>query len=86
MKKINFGNDKNIISNNLKRIRSERKLTQGELAARMQTLGVNLDQQMISKIEKNTRIVTDYELICFCQALGVGVNEMLRDFYDKLKG
>ena len=46
----------------------------------MQTLGVNLDQQMISKIEKNTRIVTDYELICFCQALGVGVNEMLRDF------
>lgn len=86
MKKINFGNDKNIISNSLKRIRLERKLTQGELAAKMQTLGTSMDQQMISKIEKNARIVTDYELACFCRVLGVGVNEILQDFYDKLKG
>ena len=77
MKKINFGNDKNIISNSLKRIRSERKLTQGELAARMQTLGVNLDQQMISKIEKNNRIVTDYEVVCFAKALHVTVLYLL---------
>lgn len=37
----------------------------------------NMDQQMISKIENNSRIVTDYELACFCQILGVDVNELL---------
>lgn len=83
MKKIIFGNDKNIISKNLKLKRLEKKLTQDELAAKMQTLGVNIDQQMISKIEKNARIVTDYELVCFCRALDVNIIEMLEDFYDK---
>lgn len=83
MKKIIFGNDKNIISSSLKRMRIERGLTQDELAAKMQTLGVNMDQQMISKIENNSRIVTDYELACFCHLLGVGVDEILQDFCIK---
>ena len=51
----------------------------------MQTLDINIDQQMISKIENNARIVTDYELACFCRVLDVDVNEMLKDFYDNLK-
>lgn len=55
-------------------------LTQSDLAARMQTLNVNIDQQMISKIEKNQRQVTDYELACFCKCLSVEPNEILKDF------
>lgn len=51
----------------------------------MKTYNVNLDQQMISKIENNTRIVTDYELVCFCQVLEVDVNTMLQNFYNNLK-
>lgn len=81
MKKILFGNNKNIISNNLKYYRTKNKLTQQDLAAKMQVLGVNLDQQMISKIENNTRFVTDYELTCFCEVLKVDVKDMLGDFY-----
>ena len=77
MKKITFGNDKNIINKKLKSIRIKRNLTQYELAAKMQTLD--------SKIENNARIVTDYELACFCRVLDVDVNEMLKDFYDNLK-
>ena len=49
----------------------------------MQTLDINIDQQMISKIENNARIVTDYELACLCQVLRVTVNDMLRDFYNE---
>ena len=85
MKKITFVNDKNIINKKLKSIRIKRNLTQYELAAKMQTLDINIDQQMISKIENNARIVTDYELACFCRVLDVDVNEMLKDFYDNLK-
>ena len=77
MKKIIFGNNKNIIGKNLKSIRKEKHLTQCDLAAKMQIYNINMDQQMISKIENNSRIVTDYELVCFCQILGVDVNELL---------
>ena len=85
MKKISFGDNKNVINDNLKAIRQERNLTQSELAAKMKTYNVNLDQQMISKIENNTRIVTDYELVRFCQVLEVDVNTMLQNFYNNLK-
>lgn len=81
MKKILFNNNKNVISNALKINRIKQKLTQSQLAAKMQTMGVNIDQQMISKIENNTRFVTDYELACFCTILDVRLDEMLEDFY-----
>lgn len=56
--------------------REEHKISQQELAIKMQTLGVNIDQQAISKIELDKRIVTDYELVCLCKILGVEVNDL----------
>ncbi len=79
MKQIIFGEYKNIIGKNLIKIRKEKKVSQSELAARMQALNVNIDQQMISKIEKNLRQVTDYEFVCLCICLKVSYNEMLKD-------
>lgn len=61
MKQITFGGNKNVIGKRLSVLRKEKGITQSDLAARMQTLNVNIDQQMISKIEKNQRQVTDYE-------------------------
>ena len=43
-------------------------------------MNVNIDQQMISKIENNKRIVTDYELVCFSRILEVEPEELLSDF------
>lgn len=82
MKKIIYGDRKNIIGESLKSLRLEKQLTQEELAAKMQTYNNNIDQQMISKIENNARIVTDYELVCFSLALNVSVQELLQHFYD----
>ncbi len=79
MKKIQFQGNKNIVHDCLHRWREARGLSQGELAARMQVLGVNLDQQMVSRIERNERIVTDYELICFCKVLGVTGDELMEN-------
>ena len=58
MKKILFDNHKNVISKRLQEFRKAKGLSQSQLAAKMQTMGVNLDQQMISKIEHNARFVT----------------------------
>ena len=82
MKKILFYENKNIISEQLRLARIKCKLSQTELAAKMQTMNVNIDQQMISKIENNARIVTDYELACFCKILNISEKELLRDFYE----
>ena len=82
MKKIEYNDQKNVIHAQLKKARIAAALSQSQLAAKMQTMGLNIDQQMISKIENNNRIVTDYELACLCSILGVEQKEMLRDFYD----
>ena len=83
MKKIEFNDNKNIIYKQLKIARIKAGLTQNQLAAKMQLLNVNIDQQMISKIENNMRIVTDYEFACFCKVLQVAEKELLKDC-DKL--
>lgn len=85
MKKILFDNNKNVTSHSLKLYRVKNNLTQSQLAAKMQALGVNIDQQMISRIEKNLRFVTDYELACFCRILNVSPADMLSEFYDEYK-
>ena len=86
MKKTEFSGNRNIISKQLKIARVKMGLTQNQLASRMQLLNINIDQQMISKIENNRRIVTDYELACFCKILSASEKEMLKDFlYSTLK-
>ena len=80
MKKISFNDNKNAISEALRLHRLKNRLTQQQLASKMQVLGANMDQQMISKIESNNRIVTDYVLACFCHILKVQPNELLEPF------
>ena len=80
MKQIQYYGNKNIISSRVRELRNQRGLSQEQLAARMQTMNCNIDQQMISKIEKNNRQVTDFELACLCMCLEITPNEMLKDF------
>ena len=77
MKKICYYDNKNIISKNLKKLREEKGLSQSNLAAKLQVMNINIDQQMISKIEKNNRQVTDYELACICKCLSLTPNDLL---------
>ena len=80
MKQIQYYGNKNIISSRVRELRNQRGLSQEQLAARMQTMNCNIDQQMISKIEKNNRQVTDFELAGLCKCLEITPNEMLKDF------
>lgn len=81
MKKLSFNDNKNVIHQSLRRFRELRGLSQAQLAAKLQTMDVNIDQQMISKIERNQRLVTDYELACLCRILNVTEQDLLADFY-----
>ena len=82
MKKVKFEGNTNIISRNLKEIRVSKNISQQELAAKLQTLNVSMDQQMISKIEKNLRQVNDYELLAICKCLEVTPEELTNGIFE----
>lgn len=85
MKKIALHGSKNVIHAQLRRYRELRKLTQDQVAAKLQVMGVNIDQQALSRIEHNKRMVTDYEFACLCQVLQVSERDLLADFLNILE-
>ncbi len=80
MKQITFYDNKNITGSLVYQERLKQNISQTELAAKMQVLNINIDQQMISKIEKNQRQVTDYEMIGLCICLNINPNVFINEF------
>ena len=69
MKIYDYNGKKNISGDRIR----EKRLSQTDLAARMQIRGVIIERDSISRIEIGTRFVPDYELPIFAQVLGVSV-------------
>ncbi|WP_074042298.1 helix-turn-helix domain-containing protein [Desnuesiella massiliensis] len=67
---------KNITGKRIKKLRRYKKVTQLQLAARLNLLGIDFDQTTISKIENQTRVLLDYEIKAIAQALGVDINDL----------
>lgn len=63
--------DKNICGADIERLRKERGIKQKALVAQMQVLGVDINPSSLSKLEGQTRIVTDYELKAIAQIFDV---------------
>ena len=59
------------------RYRLGNKISQTELAARLQDLGVNVDPSAISRIENQERHLSDIELVAIAQVLGVPLANLL---------
>lgn len=78
MKIYDFGGTKNISGDRIHQARTTMRLSQANLAARMQINGVIIEREAISKIETGNRFVTDYELLIFAKVLGVSI-EWLTD-------
>ena len=77
MKIYGFDDKFNICGENIRLIRLKKKVTQTDLAARLQVRGVQLNQNSICRIEKGRRVVADYELLIIADALGVSVTDLL---------
>lgn len=71
MKIYDFNGKKNICGERVHEARRRLKLSQAELAARLQVAGVNIERDSVSRIEIGTRFVADYELLALSQALSV---------------
>ncbi len=55
-------NGKNLIGERLKLLRKEANLSQRDLAQKLQLIGIDMDKNVITRIETNQRYVTDFEL------------------------
>lgn len=77
MKIYDYHGLKNITGERIRQARVVKKLSQDELAARMQLNSVILERAAISRIETGDRFVTDYELLVFAEVLGVTTDWLL---------
>ena len=73
MKIYDFDGEKNISGDRIHQARTAMRLSQADLAARMQVNGVTIEREAISKIETGDRFVTDYELMVFAKVLNVSM-------------
>lgn len=77
MKIYNYDGKANIIGPNIRNIRIDLHLSQEALATKMQLKNIEISQKVISRIEKQERFVTDYELLAFSEVLKVDIYKLL---------
>ena len=77
MKIYDYDGKKNISGDRIHQIRTAKRMSQADLAARMQVNGVMIEREAISKIETGDRFVTDYELMVFSKVLNVSLEWLI---------
>ena len=74
MKIYSYRGKKNLSGDKIREARLKQRLSQSDLAAKVQIAGVTLERDSISRIEIGTRFVTDYELKIFAKVLAIVYN------------
>lgn len=69
----------NICGKNISIFRKNIKISQRELAERMQLTGIDLDKNAIQRIECGKRFVTDIEIVAFAKVFNVKLEELLKE-------
>lgn len=82
MARIIDGNEMNMIGSNLRRLRTEKKLSQQDVCNRLEMMAIYICRGSISRIEDKKRTVTDIELYGLAKVLGVEISELLEDRED----
>ena len=79
MKIYTYKGKMNLSGDRIRIERLKKRMTQMELAAKIQLQGITLERDSISRIEIGTRFVTDYELKLFAKVLNVTVDDLLEE-------
>ena len=77
MKIYDYNGSKNICGERIRTARRKMKLSQSDLAARLQIENVLIERDSVSRIEIGTRFVADYELKALCKILNVTPSYLL---------
>lgn len=78
MKLYKYKNNRcNASGQKIKEFREAASLSQEQLAAKLQLIGLNLNQKAISRIETGDRVVPDFELLYFSEVLDAPICTLL---------
>ena len=66
----------NIIGKEISRLRNGLNISQEQLSAKCQRVGLDISRGTLAKIEAGVRCVSDQEALLLAQALGVGVADL----------
>lgn len=74
MKIKKYNEYRNISGIKLKELRIENKMSQKQVAEKLQLEGIDLTEKEISKIEHNNRLIHDFELFAFAKIFNVSAD------------
>ena len=81
---IKYNGKLNAIGSKIKDCRIKNKMTQKELAEKLQLYGIDLNKNSLQKVERGDRIIKEYELAVFCEVLNVSADELLKGSTENL--
>lgn len=68
----------NICGINVAKLRKALKISQRELADRLQIINLDIDKNAVQRIESGQRFVTDIEIISLAKVFSVTVEDLLK--------
>lgn len=77
MKIYSYKGKKNLCGDKIREARQKARMSQSDLAAKIQVEGITIERDSISRIEIGTRFVADYELKIFARVLDVSIEWLL---------
>ena len=75
MKVNKYYNFKNVSYKIIRKLRKQANLSQADLAYKLQLMGLELTAKEISKIENNSRLIQDFELIAIAKVLHASLDD-----------
>lgn len=69
---------RNIVGAKVVWLRRERGIKQKDLVAKLQSLGMDIGDTSMSRLEGQTRLVQDFEVVMLAKALDVSVEWLLK--------
>ena len=77
MKIYDYKGKKNLCGDRVREMRQKKRMSQSDLAAKLQLEEIILERDSVSRIESGTRFVADYELVVLVKVLNVEVGWLL---------
>ncbi len=68
----------NIVGVKIAQIRKNLRISQRELADRLQINGLDIDKNAVQRMESGQRFITDIEVVALAKVLSVTIEELLR--------
>lgn len=79
MPRIIDSKNKNLVGKKVKILRKKQNLSQQELSDKLEILAIYICRGSISRIEDQSRTVTDIELYGLAKVLNVSIEELFQD-------